>query len=197
MPLDRQVLLGIGIGLLLGATLTAVGGGHQRSLSRMEIVSRAKALGMTFQGEERLNFAGPASAPQTAASATPSAPRPVAPSVPPAADTASVVASPSVAGAAKAKPTYPVPGKPKKVAAKVAAAPVATTLTVVVPPGATAGEVARLLRSKSLIADEDEFLHMAQVRQAESRFLPGTYRFKSDVTVKSLISSLLSGSRAQ
>jgi cell division protein YceG involved in septum cleavage len=68
---------------------------------------------------------------------------------------------------------------------------------VVVPPGATSGEVARLLRGKSLIADEGEFLRIAAGRQAEKRFLPGTYRFASDITVKGLIDALLTGPEAE
>lgn len=158
MLVDRQLLLGVGVGLLLAATLSALGGGRERPLSEVEIIKRAKALGMGFPGEQRLALNGASEGRPTTPATKPAAPRTPPP-----------------------KPAAPGP----------------STVTVVVPPGATAGEVARLLTVKSLIADEGEFLRLAEARQAESRFLPGTYRFRSDVTVKSLISALLTGPKPE
>ncbi|MDI6870377.1 MAG: hypothetical protein QME79_03275 [Bacillota bacterium] len=161
MVIDRQMLLGIGVGLMLAATLLAAGGGRQKPPSDVEVIQRAKALGMTFPGEQRLTLEG---APEKNPDAGATLPD-------------------GVPGETTQAP--PPPGKK------------ASTVTVVVPPGATAGEVARLLRAKSLIADEDEFLRLAAGRQAEAHFLPGTYRFPSNITVRELITSLLTGPQAE
>lgn len=63
MFIDRRMLLGIGVGLLLAATLSAVGGHRSPRLSDVEVVRRAKELGMSFQEEQRLTVpSAPASA---------------------------------------------------------------------------------------------------------------------------------------
>lgn len=50
--LDRELLLGVGIGLILAVSLRFAGGpgGH---LSDLAVVERARRLGLVFPGEER------------------------------------------------------------------------------------------------------------------------------------------------
>jgi hypothetical protein len=167
MAFDRQVLFGFGLGLLVAAILFAAGGGR-RPVSEIELIRRAKALGMTFPGEQRL----------TLEAVEPKAPLATQAPAPPAA--------PAQAPAAARMPT-PTPTPARR----------PSQVTVVVPPGATAGEVARLLRAKSLIADEAEFLRLASTGQAEARFLPGQYRFRRDIAVRDLIATLVSGPPAR
>lgn len=164
MFVDRQLLLGVGVGLLLAATLSVAGGGRERPLSRVEVIRRAKALGMTFPGERRLSLGG---APVTKG------------------DGAGDV-EPRTPEAPATRKTVPVQGQAG-----------GSTVAVVIPPGATAGEIARMLRAKSLIADEEEFLKIVAARQGESRFVPGAYRFRSDVTVEALLGALFKGPKAE
>ncbi len=149
MSIDRQLLFGLGVGLILAATLLAAGGGR-KPVSDVEVIRRAKALGMTFPGEQRLTLEAPE-------------------------------------------------GKPTRKRAADAPAPATSTangsdvITVVVPPGATASEVARILQSASLIANEQEFLQSAAAQEATTRLRSGTYQFPATIGVEALISSLLSG----
>ncbi|MGE5552315.1 MAG: hypothetical protein ACM3XZ_00120 [Betaproteobacteria bacterium] len=152
---------------MLAATLFAAGGGR-KPVSDVEVVRRAKALGMIFPGEGRLTL-GAAEKAKSTEEKPPGEPSSVR--EPP--------ASPGASSPARSPQASATRGP--------------SMVTVVVPPGATAAEVARLLRAKSLIADETEFLRKAAARQAETRFLPGTYRFPSNVAVKDMISSLLRG----
>lgn len=146
---------------MLAATLSALGGGRE-SVSDVEVIRRAKELGMSFPEERRLELGNadrPADRRETAA-----------------------------AGGESAPPIRQAPGG--REAGRRA------EVVVVVPPGATAGEVARLLKGKSLIADEGEFLRLAAAKGGEPRFLPGTYRLPRDITVRSLIGALLTGPQA-
>lgn len=163
MLIDRQMLLGVGVGLLLAATLSALGGGARRPLSRVELIRQAKALGMSFPDEVRLNLG----------------------------------AVPGAQGGPPASGTGPVAPKAPSEANTPSAVGVVRTVEIVVPPGATGSEVARLLRAKGLIADEKEFLSLATVRQVAPRFMPGAYRVSQDVTVKALIEALSKGPKAE
>ncbi|MGE5507056.1 MAG: hypothetical protein ACM3RP_01010 [Chitinophagales bacterium] len=69
MLIDRQTLLGIGVGLLLAATLSAVAGHQAGRVSDLEVIRRAKELGMSFPGEQRAAGPAPASARQAPAPA--------------------------------------------------------------------------------------------------------------------------------
>lgn len=150
MVIDRRVLLGIGVGLMLAGAVAGTGGDRSKSPSDLEVVRRAKALGMVFAGEERLGF--PAEKPS--------------------------------------KPTATVGG----MKGQQRSGP--RTVVVEIPAGASAGEVARVLRGRSLIADEREFLRLAEEEKAAARFQAGTYRVASNITVRELIKTLVSGPRS-
>ena len=48
---DRKILLGIGIGLLLGALIMVVNVKPSKPISNLEIENRARGLGMDFPGD--------------------------------------------------------------------------------------------------------------------------------------------------
>lgn len=71
-----------------------------------------------------------------------------------------------------------------------------TEVTITVPDGSGAGEVAQLLYDNGLISDQSEFLSAVRRTEAESLIKSGTYRIVAGSDTTSIIDLLISGPNA-